>query len=74
MRDEKSLGVVARNISPCVCVDIGTAQGYSAALMAVNAPSSTVYTVNILPEEISSGAGGVLTTGAFPQRGDRQLL
>jgi predicted O-methyltransferase YrrM len=65
LRDAESLGVVAHNISPRVCVDIGTALGHSAALFAVNAPFSTVYTVNILPEEIESGAGGVLTTGAF---------
>lgn len=67
LRDAESMGVVARNISPGVCVDIGTALGHSAALFAINAPSSTVYTVNILPEEIESGAGGVLTTGAFTQ-------
>lgn len=65
LRDAESLGVVARNISPRICVDIGTAMGHSAALFGINAPLSTVHTVNILPEEIESGAGGVLTTGAF---------
>jgi predicted O-methyltransferase YrrM len=65
LRDAESLGAVVRNILPHICVDIGTAMGYSAALMAINAPSSTIYTINILPEEIESGAGGVFTTGSF---------
>jgi predicted O-methyltransferase YrrM len=65
LRDAETMGVIARNMSPRVCVDIGTAIGHSAALLAINAPLSTVYTVNILPEEVESGAGGVLTTGAF---------
>jgi predicted O-methyltransferase YrrM len=65
VRDAECIGTIVRNVSPSVCVDIGTAEGHSAALMAVNAPQARVVTVNIPPEEIHSGAGGVLTTVAF---------
>lgn len=68
LRDAESLGVVACNINPSVCVDIGTSLGHSAALVAMNALKSKVYTVNILPEEIASGDGGILTTVAFPAK------
>jgi len=65
VRDAECIGTIVRNTSPSVCLDIGTAEGRSAALMAVNAPKSRVITVNIPPEEIHSGEGGVLTTVAF---------
>jgi predicted O-methyltransferase YrrM len=60
LRDGESLGTVVRNISPSICLDIGTGLGYSAALMSINAPTSSIYTVNIPPEEFE--AGGELTT------------
>jgi predicted O-methyltransferase YrrM len=66
LRDAEALGTTASNMKPMICVDIGTSQGHSAALIALNAPNSTVYTINILPEEIASGAGGILTTIALP--------
>lgn len=65
IRDAESLGVVMRNASPLVTLEIGTAEGHGTALMAENAPDSQVYTVNIPPEEIKSGEGGLLTTAAF---------
>jgi predicted O-methyltransferase YrrM len=65
VRDAECIGTIVRNTSPSVCLDIGTAEGHSAALMAVNAPQARVFTVNIPPEEIHSGEGGVLTTVAF---------
>jgi hypothetical protein len=67
IRDAESLGLVMRNTNPKVALEIGTAEGHSTALMAENAPHSKIYTVNISPEEIESGKGGVLTTGAFEQ-------
>jgi hypothetical protein len=65
VRDAECIGTVVRNTNPSVCLEIGTAQGHSTALMAVNAPQARIYTVNIPPEEVSSGEGGVLTTAAF---------
>ncbi len=65
IRDAESLGIVMRNANPHVSLEIGTAEGHSTALMAENAPDSQIYTVNIPPEEILSGKGGVLTTAAF---------
>jgi predicted O-methyltransferase YrrM len=65
LRDAEAIGTVARNISPGKCVEIGTALSHSTALIGINSPQSTIYTVNILPAELESGAGGILTTGAY---------
>jgi len=65
IRDAESLGIVMRNANPHVALEIGTAEGHGTALMAENAPDSRIYTVNIPPEEIDSGKGGVLTTVAL---------
>jgi predicted O-methyltransferase YrrM len=65
VRDAECIGTIVRNTNPSVCLDIGTGKGNSAALMAVNAPQARVFTVNIPPEEIHSGEGGVLTTAAY---------
>lgn len=65
IRDAECLGTVICNVNPSVCLDIGTSTGHSAALMAVNAPKAKVFTINIPPEQISSGEGGVLTTVAL---------
>ena len=65
VRDAEALGLVARNAGASTLLEIGTAEGHSTALMAMNAPRATVYTVNIPPGEVLSGAGGVLTTIAI---------
>jgi predicted O-methyltransferase YrrM len=65
VRDAECIGAVVRNADPSVCLEIGTAEGHATALMAVNAPQARIHTVNIPPEEIHSGEGGVLTTVAF---------
>jgi predicted O-methyltransferase YrrM len=65
IRDAESIGTVARNTMPKTCVDIGTAEGHSAALIAVNAPQAQIFTINIPPEEIYAGEGGKLTTIAL---------
>lgn len=62
VRDAEVLGTVMRNANPRVCLEIGTAEGHSTALMAENAPEAKIFTVNILPEEIRTGKAGVLTT------------
>lgn len=65
VRDAEAIGIVVRNTKPAVCVDIGTGEGHSAALMAVNAPQAKVLTINIPPEEILAGEGGKFTTVAL---------
>lgn len=65
IRDAQVIGTIVRNTNPAICLDIGTAEGHSAALMAVNAPQAQIYTINIPPEEILAGEGGVFTTIAM---------
>jgi predicted O-methyltransferase YrrM len=65
VRDAECIGTIMRNSNPSICLEIGTAEGHTAALMAVNAPQARVFTVNIPPEEILAGDGGVLTTIAL---------
>jgi len=67
LHDAETLGTVVCNIDPAICLEIGTAFGHSTALMSLNAPKSKVYTVNIHPEEITTGKGGKLTTIAIKQ-------
>lgn len=65
IRDAEVLGTVVKNINPTVCLDIGTAEGQSAALMTINAPQAIVYTINISPDDIINDKGGRLTTVAM---------
>lgn len=51
LKDATVIATVVRNIKPATCVEIGTALGITTSLISINAPKSTVYTVNILPEE-----------------------
>jgi hypothetical protein len=62
IRDAESLGTVVRNTNPSICLEIGTAEGHSAALMATNAPDAQIYTINIPPEDMNSPEAGKLTT------------
>jgi len=55
LRDAEVLSLVAANTEPGNMLDIGTHYGRSAARMAVNSPASTIYTVNIPPEEYERG-------------------
>ena len=59
-RDAEVLSFIAANTEPGKMLDIGTHVGRSAARMAVNSPDSTVYTVNIPPDDFTQG--GSLTT------------
>ncbi len=65
VRDAECLGTIARNINPSVCLDIGTGLGYSAALIAKNAPQAKIFTINIPPDDIKTGKGGKYITKAF---------
>ncbi len=62
VRDAEVIGAACRNGEPRIVLEIGTGTGRTTALMARNAPSANVYTVNIPPDEI--GDGGVLVTSA----------
>jgi len=65
IRDAESIGTVMCNTQPKIALEIGTSKGHGTALMALNAPETHVYTVNIPPEEISSGNGGKFVTHAL---------
>ena len=65
VRDAEALATVMRNARPAVAVEIGTSTGLGTVLMAANAPSARIYTINIPPEELEVGAGGKLTTVAL---------
>ncbi len=55
VRDAEVLGGACANGDPKILLEIGTARGEGTAIMAKNAPGGTVYTVNILPEDIAAG-------------------
>lgn len=65
LHDAEVVGSVMANLSGANALEIGTAQGHMTALMAQNAPDSTIFTMNIPPEDLERGEGGSLTTGAF---------
>lgn len=60
LRDAEVLATICANVTHKNLLEIGTASGHGTALMAVNAPQSTVNTINILPEE-SKASGGYNT-------------
>lgn len=65
LRDAESIATVMCNSNPAIALEIGTSSGRTTALMSVNAPKSSIHTMNIPPEEILSGEGGTYTTIAL---------
>lgn len=59
LRDAEVLGSACCNGDPEIILEIGTSIGNGTALIAQNAPDALVYTVNIPPEEITSGGSFV---------------
>lgn len=59
LRDAEVIGGACCNGQPRCLVEIGTANGRTTALMAQNAPTGTIYTVNIPPDEIAEGGKNV---------------
>lgn len=59
LRDAEVLAAACCNGNPKVLLEIGTSHGKTTALMAQNAPSGIVYTVNIPPDEIDEGGTNV---------------
>ncbi|MCP4891250.1 MAG: class I SAM-dependent methyltransferase [Planctomycetaceae bacterium] len=65
--DAQVVAGACRNADAHTLVEIGTGLGYMTAIMAPNAPTATVHTINIPPENI--GKGGSKTTFA-PKRAE----
>lgn len=59
LRDAEVIGATCCNGDPKLLLEIGTANGRTTTLMAQNAPSGKVWTVNIPPEEIAEGGKNV---------------
>jgi len=59
-RDAEAVMAACCNVSAgSTILEIGTAEGLTTAMMSVNAPEATIYTVNIPPEEIAAGGHAV---------------
>lgn len=65
IRDSEVISTVTCNAKPGTIVEIGTSTGAGTVLIAKNAPKSHVYTINIPPDEILTGKGGINTTIAL---------
>lgn len=72
VRDAELLALAVKNCSMLngkTFLEIGTANGMGTVLMSANiSGSGIVYTINIPPEEIISGAGGVFTTQTLSEK------
>jgi predicted O-methyltransferase YrrM len=72
IRDAELLATAVKNCSMSngkTFLEIGTANGIGTILMSVNtSENGIIYTINIPPEEIISGAGGVFTTQILPEK------
>lgn len=55
LRDAEVLLGTCINKNPCTILEIGTSTGRTTYMIAKNAPSSTIFTINIPPEEIKDG-------------------
>lgn len=64
MRDAEVIGLACRNEARRIALEIGTSAGRTTALMALNAPQATVYTVDIPPDD--AGPHGKLITHTLP--------
>jgi len=62
VRDAEVVATVVCNLKAKTILEVGTSTGMMTLLMAKNAPKSHVYTINIPPEDIINGKGGVNTT------------
>lgn len=59
IRDAEVIGAACCNNNPRILLEIGTSHGQTTALMAQNASTGTVFTINIPPEEITEGGRNV---------------
>lgn len=65
LRDAEVIGTVMANAGAEQALEIGTSEGRTTALMALNAPQTTIHTINIAPDELERGEGGHFTTWAL---------
>lgn len=59
LRDAEVIASACCNGQPTTILEIGTAHGATTALMARNAPSATIYTVNLPPDEASDAGKNI---------------
>jgi predicted O-methyltransferase YrrM len=59
--DVTILATFAANVPAGKMLEIGTYYGRGAASIATNSPESTVYTVNVLPEQVANNGGAFST-------------
>lgn len=62
LHDAEVLMSICRNAVSSAALEIGTSTGLTTLGMAINAPSATIYTVDIPQDEAISGSGGKLIT------------
>lgn len=62
IRDAEVIGTICRNTSPATILEIGTSDGKGTAHIARNALSSSIYTINIPPDEFENFDSGVHKT------------
>ena len=67
--DAEILSLIAANVPIGNMLDIGTYHGHSAARMAINSPQSTIFTVNIHPEELSQAGERITGTPSLEEIG-----
>jgi len=65
LHDAEAVASVMANLSGANALEISTAEGHMAVLMAQNAPKSTIFTLNISSEDLELGEAGSLTTEAL---------
>lgn len=65
IRDAESLATVVINNNADIVLEIGTSTGMGTILLAENTKKGKVVTINIPPDEIFSGEGGIHTTIAL---------
>jgi len=65
LHDAQVVGGVMANLAGRNALEIGAAEGQMTALMALNAPESTIYTLNIPAEDREHGEGGKPSTHAL---------
>ena len=61
IRDAEVLGAACKNGEWSILLEIGTSQGEGTSVMAQNAQRGIIYTVNILPEQVSR-SGKMITS------------
>ncbi len=62
IRDAEVQGTILINTKPSIVLEIGTSYGKGTAHLADNAKKAEIYTVNIPPEELMDGSGGIHIT------------